>query len=152
MSRAENLLEYAHRPPGWVVVEHTKAGLVLRDPELSLWGAVTSGWRLLLTAGANLGLTAFCIVIAPPIIPFQVIACLALVLTVFCFHCIWQRWRSPSRVLIGNGRIFVQNQKGATVIQKDWDVREVIEVETSHNSSTFHSQYSVRIHLGDGEK
>jgi len=151
MSRVANLLGYAYRPPGWVVIEETAGGVVIRDPDNSLWQSIITGWRLLGTVALNAGLAVFCF-LGPPRLIFQVIGWFAVLLVVLCVYCIWQRWRTPCMVRIGNGRVFLQRRNGAQVEEYDWDAREVTDIETSFGSSTFHSSYSIRIHLRDGEK
>jgi hypothetical protein len=69
-----------------------------------------------------------------------------------CLLCIWARWRTPCLVRIGNGRVFLRSKRGSKVREYDWDVREISEIETSYGSSTFHSNYSFRVHVRDGSK
>ncbi len=152
MLRAENLLDFQYRPPGWIVMEATADGVVISDPDVSLIRAVGMGWRMLFPIALNAILIWGLSVLAPPG-PFlwTIETCVGL-LMIFSFYCIWQRWRTPSVVRIGNGRLFLRRGKGSRVEEHDWDVREIVDIETSFGSSTFHSFYSIRIHLRDGSR
>jgi hypothetical protein len=152
MEGAETLLNYSPRPPGWVVIESTESGLVLRDPDFSLLRVIVTSWKLLLTAALDAGLVAFTIFVAPPLWFFYVIGLIALVGFVFCFLCMWLRWRTPCLVRIGNGRMFLQTRQGSKLSEYDWDVRDITNIETSFNNPTFHSNYAFRVHLRDGGK
>jgi hypothetical protein len=153
MEGAENLLGYGgYRPPGWVVVEATPLGMVIKDPEMSLPRAAITGWKLLLTAAIDGSLVAFTFLVAPPLLVFQAIGWFAASMIPLCFWCIWARWRTPCWVRIGNGKVSLRCQKGSKVSEYDWDVRDISELETSFNNAKFHSNYSLRIHVRDGTK
>ncbi|HEV8292795.1 MAG TPA: hypothetical protein VGP94_12765, partial [Tepidisphaeraceae bacterium] len=124
----------------------------IRDPDLSLGGAILTGWRLLLPAALNFAMVGLLAFVGAPELVLWAMLSVVVLFTLFGFYCIWQRWRTPSLVRIGHGRIFLRSRKGSKVSEHEWDVREVRDIETSHGSSTFHSFYSIRIHLNDGSK
>src|SRR3954451_20406537 len=115
MEGAESLLDYRYHPPGWVVIEGTEMGVVLRDADISLFRAAVTGWKLVLTAVLDAGLVAFSFLVAPPIWLFRVIGCFSALMIPLCLLCIWGRWRTPCLVRIGNGRIFLRSRKGSKV-------------------------------------
>ncbi len=147
-----NLLDLRYRPPGWVVIEATEQGVVMSDPELSLIGAGISGWRLLLTAALDAALVAFLFLVAPPLWILWVLGCFAALMIPLCLLCIWGRWRTPCHVRIGRGRMFLRCRKGSKLSEYDWEVGEIVELETAFNNSKFHSNYAFRVHTRDGSR
>jgi hypothetical protein len=141
-----------YRPPGWVLIEATEQGILISDPPLSLIGASLAGWRLLLTAVLDAALVAFLFLVAPPFWFFWVLGFFAALMIPLCLLCIWARWRTPCQLRIGNGRMFLRCCKGSKVSEYDWDVRDIIELETAFNNPKFHSNYAFRVHLRDGSK
>jgi len=152
MARTEDLLRFQYRPPGWIVIEPTEGGVVIRDPDISLVAAIGTGWRIFFPIGLNLLLIWAMSYLTPPgLFVWTLEACVGF-LMIFGVGCVWQRWRTPSVVRIGGGRLFVRRGKGPTVIEHNWDVRQIVEIETAFGSSTFHSFYAFRVHLSDGSK
>ena len=157
MSVAPGAIDYhrAIRPAGWIVYEQTATSLELRDPDVSLPGAACDAWLLIVTALTMLllasGLFAIYLFLTPAIFAL-ILAILSLANAILCCHCIWQRWRNPSLMRISGGKFFLHRRHGGNSDELERDVRDIILVETSHRSSTFHSHYSIRVHFRDGSR
>jgi hypothetical protein len=150
MEGAENLLDYHFRPPGWIVIQGTPEGLVIRDPDVSLFSALASRWITFTVGVVSLALWWVFPFMDLPILWFA--TCIVGFLLLLLVFLIWQRWRTPSLLRLGNGLVSLWRRRGAKVSEEQWSAGDIVDIETSFGSPTFHSFYSFRLHLRDGSK
>src|SRR5688572_2375152 len=144
MAGAENLLDYHRRPPGWIIVEGTEHGVVVRDPDVSLLRALGSRWISFAVTVVSLALWWTFAFMDRPILWFA--TCIMGVLALLLLFLIWQRWRTPSLLRVGKGMVYLWRRRGVEVSEEQWSAWDVVEIETSFGSPTFHSFYSFRLH------
>ena len=150
MESAEMLRACNSRPPGWILIEATPEGVVIRDPDVSLLRALASRWITFAMAVVSIALWWRLHFMDPPVLWFA--TCLVGFFVVLLLFLIWQRWRTPSAIRVGNGIVYLWRRRGAKVSEEQWGAADVSDIETSFGSLTFHSFYSFRLHLRDGAK
>jgi len=138
------------RPPGWIRIEATPEGVAISDPTVSLLGALAGRWMTFVVAVLSIALWWGFPFMDPPVLWFAT-GLMGFMLLLLLF-LIWQRWRTPSLVRVGNGMVYLWRQRGAKVSEERWSAADIADIETSIGSPTFHSFFSFRIHLRDGGK
>jgi hypothetical protein len=139
------------QPMGWIVVEQTESQLELRDPDLSLAEAARNSIGLLVLALVVFGLMGVLEFMQPPL-PIRVMEGFGVFAGISLLWCIWVRWRTPCIVRIVAGRFQIWSRCGKKTSQMECDINDITFIETAHNSPTFHSHYSFRVHLRDSTR
>jgi hypothetical protein len=139
------------QPKGWIVVEQTESQVELRDPDLSMAEVARKGVALVVLALIVFGCVALLEWTHPPW-PIRILEGFGLFLGLALLWCLWVRWRTPCIVRIADGRFHLWSRRGQTTSEMDCDVNDITSLETAHNSPTFHSHYSFRVHLRDSSR
>jgi len=141
-------------PSSWVLYGQGEGVIEFRDKTASLAGAMLDSWVLVVMSGVSFmaayatyksGMSAVH-PIFPVLIGFSVF---------FGFLGIFfllLRWRTPSFVRISGGSMSVLQPHRWHQPLREFPLSDVLDVETSADSATFHSLFSIGVRLRDGRR